>query len=105
MKTPSDPQPDPFEAAAKAAEEAIRSTSKKAENVINPVPEPVQDREDALIETASSWAEEGGVIAPVPLYGSGRTGSGSRTGAIPAPEPVPTPEPEVSPVRPGRRRR
>ncbi|MDQ5894189.1 MAG: putative peptidoglycan lipid flippase [Actinomycetota bacterium] len=101
LKTPSDPQPDPFEAAAKAAEEAIRSTSKKAENVINPVPEPVQDREDALIETASSWAEEGGVIAPVPLYEERQKApeaqpEKSAPGPEPAPEPGPPPAPEVT---------
>ena len=74
LNSPSDPNLDPFEAAARAAEQAIRSTSKKAEKVISkPVrePEPVADREEALVETATSLSEEGGAIAPVPIRSEG----------------------------------
>lgn len=85
LNSPSDPQLDPFEAAARAAEEAIRSTSEKAESVIKqPVREsdPVLDHEEALFETATGLAEEGGAMAAMPAVEDAPGG--------PVPEPPPT---------------
>lgn len=74
LNTSSDPHPDPFEAAAKAAEEAIRATSTRADGVIrgdsvaaSGPTEAILDREEAMVETAASLSEEGGAIAPVPV--------------------------------------
>lgn len=91
LNAPSDPHPDPFEAAARAAEEAVRSTSRKAADVIShPVrePDPVADREEVLIETAANMSEEGGAIAPVPVFEE--------------PERAPEPDGAVKPGKPGR---
>ena len=91
LNAPSDPHLDPFEAAARAAEEAIRSTSRKAEDVIShPVrePEPVAEREEVLIETAANMSEEGGAIAPVPVFEEA--------------ESAPEPDGAVKPGKPGR---
>lgn len=81
LSASSDPQLDPFEAAARAAEEAIRSTSERAENVIKAplhgyhepltgemvLPEPVIRREEAMVEIAAELAEEGGASAAIPV--------------------------------------
>lgn len=81
LSASSDPHPDPFEAAAKAAEDAIRSASERAERVIREpvpayhdpmtgemaIPEPVVRREEAMVEVAAELSEEGGVGAPVPI--------------------------------------
>ncbi|HNG57762.1 MAG TPA: lipid II flippase MurJ, partial [Solirubrobacterales bacterium] len=111
MNTPSDPQLDPFEAAARAAEEAIRNTSEKATRVMrqpvrnpDPVPEPVREREDALVETASGLAEEGGAIAPVPVI-EGTELDPEALAPTPAPEvkaPAPEPDGALKPEKPGR---
>ena len=81
LSASSDPQTDPFEAAAKAAEEAIRSASERAERVIkSPVPayhepmtgelalpEPVARREEAMTELAAELSEEGGASVAIPV--------------------------------------
>ena len=90
LNTSSDPHPDPFEAAAKAAEEAIRATSTRADGVIRGdsgaapgTTEVIRDREEAMVETAAALSEEGGALAPVPVINQ-PDAARAKTAAIPA---------------------
>ncbi|MBN8867050.1 MAG: murein biosynthesis integral membrane protein MurJ [Solirubrobacterales bacterium] len=108
MNASSDPTLDPFEAAAKAAEEAIRSTTERAESLINaPVPayhepmtgelvlpEPVIHREEAMAEVAAELSEEGGVGGAVPAPAT--------TAPAAAAEAAPTAPTEKAPAKAGR---
>ena len=51
-------------------------------------PEPVAEREEVLIETAANMSEEGGAIAPVPVFEEA--------------ESAPEPDGAVKPGKPGR---